>query len=257
MLSIGLGALSPVWATPGGDDDGHEVTICHRTNSASNPYTQNRVDRAAVDGVADEPGQGDHYANHVGPVFDPAADYSGPMSGDQWGDIIPPIQGIHDGLNWTAAGQAIWSNGCQVVEPTTTEPPVTTTEPPATTTEPPVTTTEPPVTTTEPPVTTTEPPVTTTEPPVTTSTGGVVDEGGGAVDEGGGAVDEGGGVVVEERPGVVVERPQGAAVSSVPRAATDGAELVRTTRVQVGLMASGFGLLVVAGLLSLRRREAE
>ena len=162
LVSLAIGALSPVWATPG---DGHTVTICHRTNSTSNPYTQNQVDRAAVDGVEDAQGPGDHYANHIGPVFDPTADYSGPMSGNQWGDIIPPLAGVHDGLNWDAAGQAIWSNGCQVVRPT--DPPVTTTEPPGTTTEPPVTTTEPPVTTTEPPVTTTEPTVTTTEPPTT------------------------------------------------------------------------------------------
>lgn len=86
-----------------------EVTICHRTNSIKNPYTVNKVDADSVDGDAgNDNGQGDHYLEHKGPVANPAT----MTNGDDWGDIIPPIDGVHDGLNWSTEGQAIYRNGC-------------------------------------------------------------------------------------------------------------------------------------------------
>ena len=84
------------------------VTICHRTNSTKNPYVQITVKRSAVDGINGKgEGQGDHYGQHTGPVWNSAM----PNGGD-WGDIIPPVAGAHNGLNWDASGQAIYNAGC-------------------------------------------------------------------------------------------------------------------------------------------------
>src|SRR4051794_22710717 len=71
--------------------DPHKVTICHRTNSPSNPYVRITVDVASVDGIDNDNGKGDHNAEHNGPVFDTSGNtvYTTPRSGDDWGDIIP------------------------------------------------------------------------------------------------------------------------------------------------------------------------
>lgn len=75
-----------------------KVTICHRTNSRTNPYNQQAV---AKDSVVEGHG------SHSGPIFGPDV--------DDWGDIIPPVTpGLPDGLNWNAEGQAIWENGCEM-----------------------------------------------------------------------------------------------------------------------------------------------
>ena len=87
------------------------VTICHRTNATKNPYVQITVKQSAVDGINGKgEGQGDHYGQHTGPVWEP-----GMPNGGEWGDIIPPVPGAHDGLNWTDAGRAIFNAGCAIV----------------------------------------------------------------------------------------------------------------------------------------------
>lgn len=98
-----------LWSGSAGAAKPEKVTICHRAASTSNPYTSIEVAVASVDGSgANEPGgHPDHYLEHRGPV-DPLAD-------GEWGDIIPPIEGVHDGYNWDVAAQAIYDNGCKLV----------------------------------------------------------------------------------------------------------------------------------------------
>lgn len=92
-----------------------KVKICHRTDAQSNPYIEETVDQDSVDGNLDnDNGKGDHYAEHTGPVW-----YEG-IEDHSWGDIIPPIEGVHDGLNWTPEGQAFYNNGCNALVPTET-----------------------------------------------------------------------------------------------------------------------------------------
>jgi hypothetical protein len=97
-----------------------DVTICHRTNSVTNPYDTETVDESSVDGNSgNDNGYGDHLAEHTGPVFDFNNPPPPPHNGDQWGDIIPPFDENGDSradtsltLNWSAAGQAIFDNDC-------------------------------------------------------------------------------------------------------------------------------------------------
>ena len=129
-IASGL-AVSPSQADPPGETTTtaeRKVTICHATNADENPYNRIEVDESSVDGV----GGADHYGTDTGPIWDSTLkDLK-----ITWGDIIPPVAPFHAGLNWTAAGQAIWNLGCSVVAPTTTTTvaPTTTTVPPTTTT---------------------------------------------------------------------------------------------------------------------------
>jgi hypothetical protein len=116
-LALSLAYLvRPVLATEG---DPHKVTICHRTNSVTNPYVVETVDVASVDGDnGNDNGKGDHLLEHTGPVWDANTVYPTPHNGDQWGDIIPPFyaDGVtptgFPSLNWDAAGQALFDNRC-------------------------------------------------------------------------------------------------------------------------------------------------
>jgi LPXTG-motif cell wall-anchored protein len=118
-----------VSATP--PDPEHKVTICHRTNSDENPYTQIPVDEAAADGQSGNNGQQpDHYGEHQGPIWNPTLK----AQKIEWGDIIPPVSPHHEGLNWSAEGQAIYRNGCAIPSTTTTVPETTTTTESTTTT---------------------------------------------------------------------------------------------------------------------------
>ena len=100
VVTIATGIVVPVSAAPEA-----KVTICHRTNSTKNHYVRITVAQSSVDGIG---GKGDHYAEHTGPIWTPGA-----PNGGQWGDIIPPIAGVHDGRNWTAEGRTIWAAGCE------------------------------------------------------------------------------------------------------------------------------------------------
>ena len=106
-----------------------KVRICHATASASNPYNSIEVDTDAIDGA----GSNDHSSHS--------------------GDIIPPVDGVTAGLNWTTAGQAIYNNDCN---PVTVEETSTTVEETSTTVEDTTTTVEDTTTTVEDTTTTTK-----------------------------------------------------------------------------------------------------
>lgn len=106
----------------------HKVTICHATNSDNNPYVMITVDTDAAHGGKDH-GKGDHAAEHDGTVWTAALK----AQHISWGDIIPAYtddQGVSfPGLNWTAAGQAIFNNGCKVPQAQPTPTPTPTSAP--------------------------------------------------------------------------------------------------------------------------------
>jgi hypothetical protein len=122
-LMVGGGiAGHPADAQPKPGQKPAKITICHRTNSDRNPYVQITVSTSST---------GKHgHEGHTGPVYRPG------MKPDhqKWGDIIPPhdLQGGPVApMNWTAAGQSIWSAGCHVPQPVATTTTVTPTSTPA------------------------------------------------------------------------------------------------------------------------------
>jgi hypothetical protein len=132
-IAIVLGAIVTVLglATTAGatkPNPAHKITLCHRTDSYSNPYVVITVDIASV--------KFEGHNGHDGPGFFP-----GIPKHEKWGDIIPPFDfgsnGSYPGKNWTAAGIAIFDHQCQVITPTTTTAPGSTTasssSPPSTT----------------------------------------------------------------------------------------------------------------------------
>lgn len=104
-----------------------KVTICHRTDAVKNPYVKIEVAKSAVDGLAGNNGKGepDHFGEHKGPIATSEANAQTLKDEDiKWGDIIPPIEGVHDGLNWTTVGQAMYNNDCNFVTQVTPDAPV-------------------------------------------------------------------------------------------------------------------------------------
>ena len=100
LVSTATAGPAAAWNAPH-----NQVTLCHRTNSDTNPYVRVTVDVSAA-GI-----QGGH-ADHTGPIWNPTLK----AQGIKWGDIIPPTHSgsfSYPGLNWTAQGQAWWNNGCE------------------------------------------------------------------------------------------------------------------------------------------------
>lgn len=106
IIGTGVWILGSQVLAHGNDD---KVTICHRTNSVTNPYVKVEVDKSAIDGE----GNNDH-SHHTGPVATNESIAQGLKDSDQkWGDIIPEV------LNWTAEGQTMWQRDCEYVKPDT------------------------------------------------------------------------------------------------------------------------------------------
>lgn len=103
VAAAGLIATAPVAAVlaqsgNGNDNPGNNITICHATGSATNPYVVNSPN-----------------ANGI---------ISGHDKHQDLRDIIPPFDyksgkttKHFPGQNWTASGQAIYNNGCKPTTP--------------------------------------------------------------------------------------------------------------------------------------------
>lgn len=88
-----------------------KIAICHRTNSATNPYVKNTVAAPAVANHGSD-GHGGQHGGQVVTSNEHAAELK--SNGTKWGDIIPHVEGITDGMNWTSEGQEVYDNDCQV-----------------------------------------------------------------------------------------------------------------------------------------------
>jgi len=237
FILIGVGATLAGATKPNPD---HKVTLCHATDSYTNPYVVITTDVASVL----HHGHGDH----DGPVFSPAL-----PKHTKWGDIIPPFNfgpgETYAGKNWTAAGISIFDDACEVpANTTTTQSPPTTTPPPTTLPPPPSTTTTQPgetTTTSSAPgpttsttlgsattTTTTQPGATTTSSvtPVTTGSTGTT--------------------VTTAAPPVTTEF-----VSPATTSATHGSGLAFTGGRDLSLAVDGIAF-ITAGFVLIRRRRA-
>lgn len=94
-----------------------KVTICHRSNSATNAYVAITVSAMAVKSHVNS-----GHDQHEGPVAN-SEDHARELKSQKikWGDIIPPVAGITSGQNWNTQNQEIHANGCQVASDTSTE----------------------------------------------------------------------------------------------------------------------------------------
>lgn len=103
----------------------HKVTICHATNSATNPYVKITVDTHA----AVKAGHAGHDEGVVATSVAKATELK--EAKITWGDVIPAIpEQNFAGLNWTADGKALFNHDCAMTNVTTTS---TKTETPANT----------------------------------------------------------------------------------------------------------------------------
>jgi hypothetical protein len=108
MLTAGA---APASATPPPD---HKVTICHATNSATNPYVEITVDIASSGFVKAG------HADHTGPVPTTIAEVQAmKANGTSWGDVIPayhydPANFDYPGLNWDQTGMDLVANHCAI-----------------------------------------------------------------------------------------------------------------------------------------------
>jgi hypothetical protein len=136
IFAILLGIFGVSFAGATQPDPEHKVTLCHATDSYSNPYVTESVDVASPLFVGHD--------GHDGPVF-----FAAIPKGTKWGDIIPAFDfggsEVYAGKNLTTEGQAILDNGCVAPDAVTTT--TSTTEPSNTETTT-TTTTEPESTTT-------------------------------------------------------------------------------------------------------------
>jgi hypothetical protein len=114
VFGIGVAILGGALVTSAAVlQNGEQITICHATNSETNPYV---VNTPAIDSIV----KGEGHDAHNGPIWAPGDK----AKGITWGDIIPSFDytgvsgdiyhGHYPGKNWTAEGMAILKNGCEI-----------------------------------------------------------------------------------------------------------------------------------------------
>jgi len=109
LTAFSIGVASPASATKPDANGVHKVTICHRTNSDTNPYVVITVDYSAANGSLGKGGN-DH-THHEGDPWAPGMK----DAHEKWGDIIPPYTysgGSFPGMNWSSATEAFHAAGC-------------------------------------------------------------------------------------------------------------------------------------------------
>lgn len=91
------------------------TSLCHRTNSASNPYSSVPFSKSYTE--IDGQGNNDHTL-HTGPVATSRQVALALKKNHQdWGDIIPPVPSIgFAGYNWTTEGQEVYNHQCGVTD---------------------------------------------------------------------------------------------------------------------------------------------
>jgi len=107
LAALAVGGIGVLGASAQNEE---KTTICHRTNSDTNPYV---VNTPANEGVLNG-----HFEQHKGPIWEPGLK----DQGIEWGDIIPPFPGHPEGLNWPE-GEATLNNGCVPTNLPPTPPP--------------------------------------------------------------------------------------------------------------------------------------
>ncbi len=109
VVGLTAAALLAPSATAIAADPKTEIIICHATGSQSHPY---EVNSPSIDSNGYDDAGGHAAPAHQGPVWFPGITVA-------WGDIIPPYDfapaNFHfPGYNWTAEGQAIFNNDCNI-----------------------------------------------------------------------------------------------------------------------------------------------
>jgi outer membrane biosynthesis protein TonB len=109
-----------------------DAYVCHATGSDKNPYILKTINGNGLNGHDEDSG-----------------------------DIIAPSALLPAGMNWTAAGIAIYNNNCETV----TTPPVVVVDPPAEVVDPPAEVVDPPAEVVQPPAEVVQPPAEVVQPP--------------------------------------------------------------------------------------------
>ena len=102
-------------ASSAGAAHDHKVTICHATDSTTNPYSLITVDYHSI--------TLEGHGGHEGPIYAQGMTHG-------WGDVIPAFDfGASNqfaGMNLDEAGEALLASGCSSVpEPSTTTTTIT------------------------------------------------------------------------------------------------------------------------------------
>ncbi len=117
---IAVAVLTPTTTLATQPATGQKVTLCHATNSDTNPYVKITVDIASSGYVKSG------HNHHAGPIW--SAGLKAQHIG--WGDIIPSYTYgafTYLGLNNTTAGLALLAANCVTPKPTPTPTPTPTT----------------------------------------------------------------------------------------------------------------------------------